>query len=81
MERGEKIMSRHNSYSVRGGWDAILGDGKTPRKVGVTINGRAYRLPTCDGLRNKSIPADAVTSFDIVKTIQRVLLRLSLYMV
>ena len=48
-------------------------DGKTCLvKVGVTINGLEHidYLPVMD-YRNKSIPADAVTSFDIVKTIQR----------
>lgn len=48
-------------------------DGKTCLvKVGVTIGGVEHidYLPVMD-YRNKSIPADAVTSFDIVKTIQR----------
>jgi hypothetical protein len=41
-------------------------------KVGVTINGIEHidYLPVMD-YRNKSIPQDAVTTFDIVKTIQR----------
>jgi hypothetical protein len=48
-------------------------DGKTCLvKVGVTVNGLEHidYLPIMD-YRNKSIPADAVTTFDIVKTIQR----------
>lgn len=48
-------------------------DGKTCLvKVGVTIDGIEHidYLPIMD-YRNKSIPADAVTTFDIVKTIQR----------
>lgn len=51
----------------------FFSDGKTCLvKVGVTINGLEHidYLPVMD-YRNKSIPADAVTSFDIVKTIQR----------
>ena len=48
-------------------------DGKTCLvKVGVTVNGLEHidYLPIMD-YRNKSIPADAVTTFDITKTIQR----------
>lgn len=48
-------------------------DGKTCWvKTGVTVNGIEHieYLPVMD-LRNKSIPADNVTSFDVNKTIQR----------
>lgn len=59
-------------YENRDGWN-YHSDGKTCWvKTGVTINGLEHieYLPVMD-FKNRSIPADAVTSFDVNKAIQR----------
>lgn len=59
-------------YENANGWNYHT-DGKTCWvKTGVTVNGIEHieYLPVMD-FRNKSIPADSVTSFDVNKTIQR----------
>ena len=59
-------------YENKDGWNYHT-DGKTAWvKTGVTIEGLEYieYLPVMD-MRNKSIPADNVTSFDVNKAIQR----------
>ena len=59
-------------YENKDGWNYHT-DGKTAWvKTGVTIEGLEYieYLPVMD-MRNKSIPVDNVTSFDVNKAIQR----------
>lgn len=59
-------------YENEKGWNYFT-DGRTCWvKTGVTLNGIEHieYLPVMD-LRNKSIPLDSVTSFDVNKTIQR----------
>ena len=59
-------------YENANGW-CYHTDGKTAWvKTGVTVNGIEHieYLPVMD-FKNKSIPADAVTSFDVNKAIQR----------
>lgn len=59
-------------YENAAGWNYHT-DGRTAWvKTGVTINGQEYieDLPVMD-TRNRSIPVDAVTSFDVNKAIQR----------
>ena len=59
-------------YENNDGWNYFT-DGKTCWvKTGVTVNGIEHieYLPVMD-FKNKSIPFDAVTSFDVNKTIQR----------
>lgn len=59
-------------YENRDGWNYHT-DGKTCWvKTGVTINGIEHieYLPVMD-YKNRSIPADSVTSFDVNKAIQR----------
>lgn len=59
-------------YENENGWNYHT-DGKTAWvKTGVTINGVEHieYLPVMD-FKNKSIPSDAVTSFDVNKAIQR----------
>lgn len=59
-------------YENKDGWNYHT-DGKTCWvKTGVTINGMEHieYLPVMDN-RNRSIPADSVTSFDVNKAIQR----------
>ena len=59
-------------YENADGWNYFT-DGRTCWvKTGVTINGQEYieYLPVMDN-RNRSIPVDKVTSFDVNKTIQR----------
>ena len=59
-------------YENRDGWNYHT-DGKTCWvKTGVTINGIEHieYLPVMD-FKNRSIPADSVTSFDVNKAIQR----------
>ena len=59
-------------YENENGMPYFTNGGTCLVKVGVTINGLEHidYLPIMD-YRNKSIPQEAVTSFDIVKTIQR----------
>ena len=60
--------STYTIYENRDGWN-----GKTCWvKTGVTVDGKEYieMLPVMD-FKNRSIPADAVTSFDVNKAIQR----------
>lgn len=62
----------YNIYENKDGWNYHT-DGKTCWvKTGVTINGMEHieYLPVMDN-RNRSIPADSVTSFDVNKAIQR----------
>ena len=59
-------------YENRDGW-CYHTDGKTCWvKTGVTVEGKEYieYLPVMD-FKNRSIPVDAVTSFDVNKAIQR----------
>lgn len=59
-------------YENRDGWNYFT-DGRTCWvKTGVTINGLEHieYLPVMD-FKNRSIPADGVTSFDVNKAIQR----------
>jgi hypothetical protein len=59
-------------YENAQGWNYHT-DGKTCWvKTGVTVEGKEYIefLPVMD-LKNRSIPAEAVTSFDVNKAIQR----------
>lgn len=59
-------------YENKDGWNYFT-DGKTCWvKTGVTINGLEHieYLPVMD-FKNRSIPADGVTSFDVNKAIQR----------
>jgi hypothetical protein len=64
--------STYTVYENQDGWNYFT-DGKTAWvKTGVTVEGIEHieYLPVMD-FRNKSIPLDAVTSFDVNKTIQR----------
>lgn len=64
--------ARYTVYENKDGWNYHT-DGRTCWvKTGVTIDDLEYieYLPVMD-FRNKSIPADSVTSFDVNKTIQR----------
>ena len=64
--------ANYTIYENADGWNYNT-DGKTCWvKTGVTINGIEHieYLPVMD-FKNKSIPANAVTSFDVNKTIQR----------
>jgi hypothetical protein len=64
--------STYTIYENRDGWNYHT-DGKTCWvKTGVTVEGKEYieYLPVMD-FKNRSIPADAVTSFDVNKAIQR----------
>ena len=64
--------STYKIYENNEGWNYFT-DGRTCWvKTGVTVNGveRIEYLPVMD-FRNKSIPANAVTSTDVNKTIQR----------
>ena len=59
-------------YENANGWNYFT-DGKTGWvKTGVTIDGQEYieYLPIMD-YKNKSIPLESITSFDVNKTIQR----------
>lgn len=59
-------------YENKDGWNYHT-DGKTAWvKTGVTVEGKEYieMLPVMD-FRNRSIPADSVTSMDVNKAIQR----------
>jgi hypothetical protein len=59
-------------YENKDGWNYHT-DGRTCWvKTGVTVDGKEYveMLPVMD-FKNRSIPADAVTSFDVNKAIQR----------
>lgn len=64
--------STYTVYENERGWNYFT-DGKTCWvKTGVTVNGIEHieYLPVMD-FKNKSIPADNVTSFDVNKAIQR----------
>lgn len=64
--------STYTVYENNDGWNYFT-DGKTCWvKTGVTVNGIEHieYLPVMD-FRNKSIPAESVTSFDVNKAIQR----------
>ena len=64
--------STYTVYENKDGWNYHT-DGKTCWvKTGVTVDGKEYveMLPVMD-FKNRSIPADAVTSFDVNKAIQR----------
>lgn len=64
--------STYTIYENHDGWNYFT-DGRTCWvKTGVTVNGLEHieYLPVMDH-RNKSIPLDNVTSFDVNKTIQR----------
>ena len=64
--------SNYTVYENSEGWNYFT-DGKTCWvKTGVTVNGIEHieYLPVMD-FKNKSIPADSVTSFDVNKAIQR----------
>ena len=64
--------STYKIYENSEGWNYFT-DGKTGWvKTGVTVNGIEHieYLPIMD-YRNKSIPKDNITSFDVNKTIQR----------
>lgn len=64
--------STYTIYENKDGWNYHT-DGKTCWvKTGVTVNGIEHieYLPVMD-YKNRSIPADAVTSFDVNKAIQR----------
>lgn len=64
--------STYTIYENRDGW-CYHTDGKTCWvKTGVTVEGKEYieMLPVMD-FKNRSISADAVTSFDVNKAIQR----------
>lgn len=64
--------STYTIYENKDGWFYHT-DGKTCWvKTGVTVEGKEYieMLPVMD-YKNRSIPADAVTSFDVNKAIQR----------
>ena len=64
--------STYTVYENKDGWNYHT-DGKTAWvKTGVTIDGLEHieYLPVMD-MRNKSIPVDNVTSFDVNKAIQR----------
>lgn len=64
--------STYTIYENRDGW-CYHTDGKTCWvKTGVTVEGKEYieMLPVMD-FKNRSIPAEAVTSFDVNKAIQR----------
>jgi hypothetical protein len=64
--------STYTVYENAQGWNYHT-DGKTCWvKTGVTVEGKEYIefLPVMD-LKNRSIPAEAVTSFDVNKAIQR----------
>lgn len=72
-----EVKSRHPEatytvYENNEGWNYFT-DGKTAWvKTGVTIEGIEHieYLPVMD-YKNKSIPVDSITSFDVNKTIQR----------
>ena len=64
--------ANYTIYENASGWNYFT-DGKTAWvKTGVTIDGLEHieYLPVMD-FRNKSIPVDALTSFDVNKAIQR----------
>lgn len=64
--------SNYTIYENKDGWNYFT-DGKTGWvKTGVTVNGIEHieYLPIMD-FRNKSIPSDNITSFDVNKAIQR----------
>lgn len=64
--------SIYTIYENKDGWNYHT-DGKTCWvKTGVTVEGKEYieMLPVMD-FKNRSIPADQVTSFDVNKAIQR----------
>lgn len=64
--------STYTVYENKDGWNYHT-DGRTCWvKTGVTVDGKEYveMLPVMD-FKNRSIPADAVTSFDVNKAIQR----------
>ena len=64
--------STYTIYENKDGWNYHT-DGKTCWvKTGVTVDGKEYieYLPVMD-FKNRSISADAVTSFDVNKAIQR----------
>lgn len=64
--------ANYTIYENADGWDYFT-DGRTCWvKTGVTVNGIEHieYLPVMD-FRNKSIPLESVTSFDVNKTIQR----------
>ena len=64
--------STYTIYENENGWNYFT-DGKTGWvKTGVTVNGLEHieYLPIMD-YRNKSIPAENITSFEVNKTIQR----------
>ena len=64
--------SNYRIYEIAEGWN-YFSDGRTCWvKTGVTVNGIEHieYLPVMD-FKNKSIPANAVTSFDVNKAIQR----------
>jgi hypothetical protein len=64
--------STYTIYENKDGW-CYHTDGKTCWvKTGVTVEGKEYieMLPVMD-FKNRSIPADQVTSFDVNKAIQR----------
>ena len=64
--------STYTVYENRDGWNYHT-DGKTCWvKTGVTVEGKEYveMLPVMD-FKNRSIPAESVTSFDVNKAIQR----------
>jgi hypothetical protein len=64
--------ANYTVYENKDGWNYFT-DGRTGWvKTGVTVNGIEHIefLPIMD-FRNKSIPADSITSFDVNKSIQR----------
>lgn len=64
--------ANYTIYESRDGWNYFT-DGRTAWvKTGVTINGQEHieYLPVMD-MRNRSIPLESVTSFDVNKAIQR----------
>lgn len=64
--------ANYTVYENKDGWNYFT-DGRTGWvKTGVTVNGIEHieYLPIMD-YRNKSIPADSITSFDVNKSIQR----------
>ena len=64
--------ANYSVYENKDGWNYFT-DGRTGWvKTGVTVNGIEHVefLPIMD-FRNKSIPADSITSFDVNKAIQR----------
>lgn len=64
--------ANYTIYENKDGWNYFT-DGRTAWvKTGVTVNGIEHieMLPVMD-YRNKSIPVEAITSFDVNKSIQR----------